>query len=237
MGSVRAEGGINVAVKILDTVMEALNGAGIPTIRAWSKGSMPQLTEVRAAVALEKLDHIAQSASVAVTVVAPMAMGGSVCEDTAIRVSLVLAELGGLCVQEACKFTGYADTYSVRVLGTFSGAQVMEDWLAVSEFTVTLGGIVQPNAVGFQAEQAVDEATGEPVAGAYWTFRLEEQFRPGQGPLPPPTEPFALKVERTGGTETFNGCRLTAVQLENTAKGLRQVRRGVAESRSFIILI
>ena len=44
------------------------------------------------------------------------------------------------------------------------------------------------------------------------------------------------EVKRSTGTETFTECSWISIQLENTATGLRQVRKGVAKSRGVIVL-
>lgn len=225
-----------MAALIVNTVIDALNKAEISAQAAYPGGTMPNITQPQAAVSLEKLEYTARAATVLVTVMVPVESGGGACEDAAIQVGGVLEELGGICVQEECRFNGYADAYYVRVLGTFYGSAVMEDWLAESDFTVKIGSTEMKNAVAFQAEQAVDEVTGTPLSTSVWTFRLEENFGRGEGPLPPPEEPFTLTVIRSGSTEIYSECSWISVQLESTATGLRQVRRGVSKSRSFLVV-
>lgn len=227
---------MTVAALIIDTVIEALNDVGIAAQTAYPGGTLPNITQAQAAVSLEKLEYTARTATVLVTVMVPVQSGGSVCEDAALQVGAVLEKLGGVCVQEECRFNGYADAYYVRVLGTFSGAAVIEDWAAISDFTVKLGDTEMKNAVAFQAEQAVDEVTGTPLSTSVWTFQLEENFGRGESPLPPPEEPFAVTVIRSGSTEIYSECSWISVQLESTATGLRQVRRGVAKTRGFVIV-
>lgn len=225
-----------MAALIVSTVIDALNEAGIAAQTAYPGGTLPNITQAQAAVSLEKLEYTARSATVLVTVMVPVASGGGACEDAAVQVGGVLEGLGGVCVQEECRFNGYADAYYVRVLGTFYGAAVMENWVAESDFTVKIGSTVMKNAVGFRAEQAVDEVTGTPLSTSVWTFRLEENFGRGEGPLPPPAEPFTVTVIRSGSTEIYNECNWTSVQLENTATGLRQIRQGVAKTRAFAVV-
>jgi hypothetical protein len=198
---------------------------------------MPYLSQPRAAVSLDEVNYTQHWARVAVTVAVSVEMGGGACETAALQAGAALEALGGEWIQESCKFTGYTDTCSIRLLGTFSGPEVTEDWQGVTALTVRLGSVLQPRAVGFRAEQKVDEDTGEILAGAVWFFRLEEEFRHGEGPLPGPSEPFELKVDRPGGTETYRECRWTGVRLENAATGLRQIRQGIAKSRSFMTLV
>ena len=225
-----------MAALIVNTVVDALNEARIPAQTAYPGGAMPNITAAQAAVSLEKLEYTARSATVLVTVMVPVSMGGGVCEDTAIQVGGILEGLGGVCVQEECKFNGYADAYYVRVLGTFTGSAVLEDWEAIADFTVKVNTSVLENAVVFKAEQAVDEVTGTPLSTSVWTFRLEEEFGRGEGPLPPPTEEFTVTVIRSGTTETYSECSWISVELESTATGLRQVRTGVAKTRSIIVV-
>lgn len=225
-----------MAVLIVDTVLAALQKAGILAQTAYPGGAMPDITDVRAAVSLEKLEYPARSATVLVTVMAPMSAGGAVCETKAIQVGELLESLGGICVQEECRFDGYADAYCVRVLGTFCGAAVLENWVSESDFAVKVGETVLENAVAFRAEQAVDAVTGAPLSNAVWTFRLEEKFGRGERPLPSPTESFMVTVTRSGSTEIYNECSWTSVQLENTTTGLRQIRQGVAKTRAFAIV-
>lgn len=221
---------------IINSVVEALREAGIPAQTAYPGEAMPDISAVQAAVSLEKLDYTARSATVLVTVMAPVSAGGKACEDGAIRVGGALETMGGICVQEGCRFNGYADAYSIRVLGTFYGAAVMADWESASDFTVKIGETMMTHAVAFRAQQVVDQVTGVPADDAVWTIRLEEHFARGERPQPPPTEPFVVTVKRSGSTEIYNECCWTTVQLENTPTGLRQIRQGVAKIRAFAVV-
>ncbi len=226
-----------MAALILTTVVDGLTDAGIPAQAAYPGAAMPNITEPQAAVSLEKLEYTARSATVLVTVMVPVSMGGAACEESAIQVGSVLENLGGVCIQEECRFNSYADAFYVRVLGTFYGSDVMAGWNAASDFTVKLGSQVLKNAVAFQAEQAVDAVTGTPLSTSVWTFRLEESYGRGEGPLPPPAEPFQVTVTRSSGIEQYNDCTWVSVQIENTATGLRQIRTGVAKTRGILIVV
>lgn len=221
---------------IVENIIDALNEAGIEAQTAYPGGTMPNITQPQAAVSLEKLEYTARSATVLVTVMVPVTSGGGACEDAALQVGSVLESLGGICVQEECRFNGYADAYYVRVLGTFYGAAVMENWVAESDFTVKLGDVALENAVAFKAEQAVDEVTGTPLSTSVWTFRLEEKFGRGERPLASPTEPFTVTVTRNGSMEIYSECSWISVQLENTTTGLRQIRQGVAKTRAYAVM-
>ena len=225
-----------MAMVIVDSVLEALTEAGLSAQKAYPGSAMPNITQASLAVNLEKLDYTARSATVLVTVMVPVDQGGGACETAAVRAGTVLESMGGVVVQEECRFNAYADAYYVRVLGTFYGTSVMDTWSAASEFSVELNETTLPNAVSFRAEQAVDEVTGTPLSTAVWTFRLEEKFGWGEGPLPAPTGSFSVTVLRSSGMEIYDECVWTSVQLEDTATGLRQVRTGVAKSRGFMVV-
>ena len=223
-------------MSITQKVIDGLNAAGLSAERAYPGSQIPHLTQVRMAVSLEKMEYAAWSATVLVNVMASAAMGGSVCEEAALQAAQAMEALGGECTQEECQFHGYADAYCVRVLGKFYGETVMDGWTKTPSFTVKLGTSTLSNAVSFQAERQVDEATGLPLDQSAWFFRLEEQFGRGEAPAPPPSEPFSLTVSRSTGVETYRECTWISVQVEDTASGLRQVRKGVANSRGYILV-
>lgn len=220
---------------IVDSVIDRLNKAGLAAQKAYPDGAMPNISQAQFAVNLEKLDYTARSATVLVTVMVPVSQGGCACESAAVRAGAALEAMGGVVVQEECRFNAYADAYYIRVLGTFYGTSVMDTWSTASEFSVELNETVLPNAVSFRAEQAVDQVTGTPLSTAVWTFRLEEKFGWGEGPLPAPTDNFSVTVLRSSGMETYEECTWTSVQLEDTATGLRQIRTGVAKRRGFMV--
>lgn len=225
-----------MAALIVTTVIEELTKEGFTAQPAYPGTAMPNISQAQMAVSIEKLDYTARSATVLVTVMVPVSLGGGACENAAIQAGTVMEKLGGTVVQEECRFNAYADAYYIRVLGTFFGAAVLSGWSAASEFTVELDDTVLEHAVSFRAEQAVDEVTGTPLSTAVWTFRLEEKFGWGEGPLPGPTDNFSVTVSRNSGMEVYTECSWTSIQLEDTATGLRQVRTGVAKSRSFMVL-
>lgn len=223
-----------MAAGLVIKVLNALDEVEILAETAYPGGKMPNITEARTAVCLQKVDHTQRTATVLVTVMVPAKMGGGACEDMAIRVGTVLEKLGGLCVQEECCFNGYADAFYIRVLGTFRGAAALDGWSASSDFEVQIGGEPLQNAISFKAEQAVDEVTGTPLSTSVWTFRIVEEFGRGEAPAPALTELFNVYVVRGDSVERYDTCSWIACQLENTSIGMRQIRTGVAKSRSIV---
>ena len=223
-----------MAASLVIKVINALDDAGILADTAYPGGKMPNISEARVAVCLQKMDHTQRTATVLVTVMVPVKMGGGACEDMAIRVGSLLEQLGGVCVQEECCFNGYADAFYIRVLGTFRGAAAMDTWGSTSDFEVQIGGETLKNAISFKAEQAVDQVTGTPLSTSVWTFKIVEEFGRGQSPDPSPAEPFTLYVLRSADVESYDACSWVACQLENTNTGLRQIRTGVAKTRTIL---
>ena len=221
---------------IVDRVVERLARENIPAQNAYPGGRKPALSAGCAAVSLEKLEYDTRTAVVQAHVLMPVEQGGYACQELALQVGRVLEAMGATVWQEGCKFDGYVDAFSVLVRGSFSGADVMEQWASDTNFTVKLGQMTMTHAVRFQAEQAVDDVTGEPLSSAVWNLWLEERFGQGEGPMPNPAEPFEVTVLRSGSTEIYRQCQWISVELTNTATGLKQVRKGVARSRSFASL-
>jgi hypothetical protein len=223
-----------MAVDLVIKVLNALDDKGILADTAYPGRTMSSITEPMTAVSLERVEYTARRATVLVTVMVPVSMGGGVCEETALQVGQILENIGGVCVQEECRFNGYADAYYVRVLATFHGAAAMNNWDITSDYVIQVGGQILKNAVSFKAEQAVDEVTGTPLSAAVWTFRIVEEFGRGEAPLPPATEPFGVHISRSTGVETYSDCSWIACQIESTSTGLRQVRTGISKTRSEI---
>jgi hypothetical protein len=187
------------------------------------------------AVSLERVEYSIRTATVLVTVMVPVNMGGGACEDTALKVGQVLESLGGICVQEPCQFNGYADAFYIRVFGTFRGPAALDSWIVSADFDVQMGGEILPNVVAFRAEQAIDELTGTPLSSAVWSFRIEEVFGRRERPKPQPAEPFDVTVVRGGVVEVFSDCSWISCQMENTSTGLRQIRKGISRNRTVFI--
>ena len=230
----RRREGDRMASGLVIKVMNALGEMEVMAEAAYPGGKMPSITDARAAVCLQRVDHTQRTATVQVTVMVPSSMGGGACEDVAIRVGSMLERMGGVCVQEECRFNGYADAFYIRVLGTFRGATALEGWGASSDFEIQLAGATLEHATSFKAEQAVDQVTGTPLSTSVWTFRIVEEFGREDSPVPSPVEPFSVYVVRSAGMERYENCSWIACQLENTGTGLRQIRTGVAKKREIL---
>ena len=218
---------------IVTLVIEALRGAGIRSDEAYPGRRIPALTGAVAAVRLGKMDRSVRTTAVQVVVMSPAKSGGSVCETNALRAVRVLQNMGGTCVKSICKFDEMADVFYIEIEVTFFGTALEDGWLPGPGYAIAIGLQPMEQVVSFSAERSTDKDTPT-ISDAVWQFTMEEQLLPGDGEPPDPQEPFTITITRESGRESFDGCRWTLVRREETIRGVTQVRKGTAESRSVI---
>jgi len=210
-------------------VIDALKTADIRSDEAYPGRRIPALTGPVAAVRLGKIDRAVRTTTVEVVLMSPAAGGGSLCENTALRAVEALQEMGGTCIKDVCKFDEMADVFYIEVKAEFFGTALEDDWSAGPGYSITNGEQPMPHVVSFSAQRAADEETA--LSAAKWNLVMEELLIPGYSEPPDPTEPFVLKVSRSGGDETFTGCRWTSQQRQDTIRGVTQTRKGTADKR------
>lgn len=200
---------------------------------------MPAIESIAAAVQLEQLDQAAGTATVLVSVLVPAALGAAASEDGAVQVCQILQGMGAVCLQGKSEYLNSAQMFCAAVSAVFSGEETVDGWEKPNEpaapptFSVKLGTRQLSFAVSFTAERALDD-TVSVLDSATWHFRLEEVFPLEAREEAAPTEPFDITVSRTGRTEVFSGCALTAQKRVLEADGQRQIREGVAAGRTVI---
>ena len=191
---------------------------------------IPALTGAVAAVRLGKVDRSVRTTQVQVVVMSPASLGGSECEKIALRAVEKIQAMGGTCVKDVCKFDEMADVFYIEVEAEFFGTALEDDWSAGPGYSITIGSQHMPHVVSFSAQRAADDETA--LAAAKWNLVMEELLIPGYSEPPDPSEPFVLKVSRSGGDETFTGCRWTSQQRQDTIRGVTQTRKGTADKRT-----
>jgi len=211
-------------------VIDALKAADIRADEAYPGRRIPALTGPVAAVRLGKIDRAVRTTTVEVVLMSPASGGGSLCESTALRAVEALQDMGGTCTKDVCKFDEMADVFYIEVESEFFGTALVDDWSAGPGYSITIGSQPMPHVVSFSAQRAADEETA--LSAAKWNLVMEELLIPGYSEPPDPSEPFALKVSRSGGDETFTGCRWTSQQRQDTIRGVTQTRKGTAEKRT-----
>ena len=208
---------------IVETIRVALAGAGFATSAASPGRVMPEITGPVAAVSLERVDTGLAELTVRAAVVSPVALGAQACEDSAMTVSRILRNMGGDCIQEACRFDAKTELFSVGVLAKFHGDVLAKNWMAGYGCSVKLGSVYVGHALSFTAwrEPGEDDV---PV----WKFRLEE-ILDGQWTEAIPAEPFTAVVMAGSVMDTYVGCKVTSCQRILKDGYMRQIREGTME--------
>lgn len=215
---------------VVNSVVTALQAAGIRADTAYPGGKMPAPEGIVAAVSLQRSDRAKELDCVQVSVFAPVALGGAACEQAADQVCGVLEGLGADCVQNACEFRSKPGLLCVEVLGSFQ-PEPPEEEPAVYPFSATVAGKALPNLVSATAERIKDEESGELLSA--WTVKLVEQIT-GTDDTTMSESPVEIRLTRNGQTEVYAGCIWSSWQREVNEKGLKQTRSAVAKSRSVV---
>ena len=216
---------------IVNQVIEALAAADIRADEAYPGRRIPALSGPVAAVRLGKIDRSVRTTTVEAVLMSPASGGGSLCENTALRAVEVLQDMGGTCVKNVCKFDEMADVFYIEVEAEFFGTALEDDWSAGPGYSITIGAQPMPHVVSFSAQRATDNDVTV-LGNAKWNLTMEELLIPGYSEPPDPADGFALKVSRSGGDETFTGCRWTSQQRQDTIRGVTQTRKGTADKRT-----
>lgn len=218
---------------IVGNVIETLRESGIRADEAYPGSRIPALTGAVAAVRLGKMDRSVRTTSVQVRIMSPAGLGGSQCEQAALRAVESMQDMGGTCVKDVCRFDEMADVFYIEIEASFFGTAMENRWSAGPGFSVKIGRQPMDQVVSFSAgRKLTDEVTN--LNSAPWEFTLEELLVPGTSEPPDPSEPFTLAVTRSMGSETFTGCTWVSVKREDSIRGVRQIRTGVANKRNVI---
>lgn len=216
-----------VGQSIVQQVVAKLCDAGIDAIRAYPAEKLTGLSGVRAAVSLQSTDPEKGTATVLIHVCSPLSAGGSVCEDAASRVCVLLRSMGGQCRQGQCAQLDRKDILYVEVSAVFLGWDAGGGW---TDFSVVLGDVTLPYVRAVKVWRSIGD--GASLSEAVWKFRIEETLPPESSEGATVTEPFSLTVTRGSRSEAYSQCTLTYHRCELDAGGLRRIRQGIAGSRT-----
>lgn len=230
-----------MGISILEMVLRCLREENFRADIAYPGQMYPKITEPVAAVHIEKVDRANLTVTVEVTILCPASVGGTACEVEALRATEALRWSGAVCVQNGCSYDGVAQVYMVSILASYTCIAEEDDCTLGPGFYVFIEDMLQPDAVAFSEEElpgyALEYVTAQSTPVGYsggcskWSISLEELIPIG---TPEPEEPageFTLLVVTDQKTETYSGCRWTAIQRTLTKEGLRRVRKGIARSR------
>jgi len=219
-----------VGKSIVALAVARLREGGFRAAEGCPGQKLPALTDIAVAVDLHEVDLGEKTAVLTVSVLAPSAMGAQACQKAALEAGQLLQADGATCVQESCEFDGLANLFCTRITAQYSGTAQADNWTQRAGFHVVLGETRLESLVRFTAHRTAGET--ETLSDAKWHIQLEEFFRPENMEEESPEEPFTLRMVRPYKTETFRGCVWTEQQRVTEQTGTRQIRKGVAESRS-----
>ena len=215
---------------IVSNVIEALQAKDIRADEAYPGGRIPALTGPVAAVRLGKVDRAVRTTAVQITVMSPAALGGSVCESTALRTIETMEAMGGICVKGLCQFDDMADVFHIEITAEFLGSARETKWSPGPGYAIKLGGQHMDWVTGFSIHRQTDEEITS-IADATWEFTMEELLGPGSIDPPDHSEPFTITISRDATDESLSGCTRTSVKRTDTIRGIIQVRTGIATKR------
>jgi len=225
---------------IVTRAVDTLRNNGFRAEQACPGRKLPALADIAVAVDLDKVDLDKvdlgeQTATLLVSVVAPSAMGAQACLEAALAVGQLLQENGASCVQGSCEFDGLSNLFCTPITAQYAGTALPGDWTERAGFSLKLGDAELRSLVSFTAKRTAGSGTA--LADGVWSFEIEEFFRPEDSEDAEPQEPFVIRAFRPLQTETFRDCTWTEQHRVTEQTGTRQIRKGVAGSRSVSIYI
>ena len=214
---------------IVERTVSSLRQGGFRAEAACPGEKIPALEALAVAVDLHEVDLGEKTAVLAVSVLAPSALGAQECQKAALTVGQLLQAEGASCTQDACEFDGLANLFCVRILARYAGTAMPDDWSARAGFFVTMGDLRLSRVERFTARRV---SAGEEGLSDSWEFQLEEFFRPEDVEPEEAAAPFILRMYRPLQTETFRNCQWTEQQRVTEQTGTRQIRKGTAQGRT-----
>lgn len=215
---------------VIQTVTMLLSTAGYQTGSARPGKIMPEITEPVITLNVESVDTAERTMTIQVTVVSPVSLGGSTCEEHAINVCRLLREHGAQCVMTSCQLDTKTELFFVPVKATFQGNVLSGSWQMENMCQVQMGTEFLHTIESFAAWRETDE-NAPALEEALWKFRIQERMD-GIKMEMLPVEPFTMEVYFENTREEFDGCVLTCQRqtIENGCQ--RQIWEGTAEVRT-----
>ena len=204
----------------VDSVIAALQAAGIPAAHSYPVQKMIAIKKPVAAVSLLDASLRQQTMTVLVQILSPMDSGGAVCEEKALEAGGILSELGGECSIGECRLDGQTGLYYSDIKVRF-----------LTEIPkVMVGDVMLTHVEAFTSWRMLDAENGiTQLLDAPWCFRLEEFFPTGSEEESDCSEPFELMHISSSGTESYVNAKWTYQKRTWGSTGIRQIRLGTAE--------
>ena len=222
-------------------VLQKLQEEGFNAGVAYPGQLYPRITQTMAAVHIEKVDRANLTVTVEVNMICPAALGGTKCEEEALRATEALRRAGAVCVQNGCRYDGISQVYVVPVSAAFTCITNGEAFAMGPGFQVHIDGIDQKYAVrfrgveelGYKAEYVMGESAPAGISRGpcLWHIELEELFPYGTSISTESTGTFELKVAMFNKMDIYSNCRWTSVERQLSREGLRRICKGIAMLR------
>ncbi len=163
-----------MANPLIQLALDVLQAEDFTALEAGPGTKAPSLTDLCAAVRIEKVDWTQLKATLAVNVLCPVHFGAVRCQEEALRAGEVLTRAGARCTQGRCAYDGLARTFSVEILAEFSCSLQQKDIIpdtgtSQSQEKMTFKTFTWPS----NPENYREELTREPIYvknGVYWTY-------------------------------------------------------------------
>lgn len=229
---------------ILDRVLQRLREAGFPAEPAYSGKKHTSVIEPMAAVHIGKVDQGTYQTVVAVSILSPVGMGGTACEEAGLRAVEALHGDGAVCTMQGCKYDGLTRTFSVAIQAVYTimaAGQGEQEESEEQGFSVSINGQALPYALEFSAQERQKHelrytmgerrAEGVSFGSSEWDICLVERIPAGGEEPADQAGCFLLRITGRYGTESYRDCVWTSVKREFTRQGLKCTRKGMAVRR------
>lgn len=217
---------------LLTRVIEALNESGVSVERAYSGQPMPHVEGFGARARIMGVDSENQTIRIGIEAFCSAQIGAGWLSEATLMIGMIVEQLGATWKVSDCVPCQQGELLKMEVTASFSADAA--GWpVRKIPITVALGGITLHNLTNFTSWQELDPDLGDAIHEMGWTFRIEEFHASGIVSEGSPNEPFDIVVTREGMTETYKNCRWTTHERRDDIDGLRLVRTGTADKRSF----
>ena len=216
---------------ILDEIVQRLNDNNIRAQTAYPPEYINRITSPVAALSIHEVDGKQHTVTLLVEILGPKTHGGRATQIRALQAVEVLEEEGAVCRQGGCEFVSKSNVFRVPIWATIKGIPRPEDMIYFSTYQIMAGTLYMGRACGFSSWQ-IPTGEEENLLDAPWKIQIEEFFPWGVEDTMEAAEPFTLKLKSNSGVESYHECRWTGRKRIAEEFGIRQIREGVADSRS-----
>ncbi len=101
-------------------MVDTLRQAGFQAAAGYPGQVFAGLSQPLAAVSIQNADSAGPTMTILVEVASPANLGGAACQQTALEITQILYQMGAVCSQGACSYSGSIWAYIVPIQAVFS---------------------------------------------------------------------------------------------------------------------